>query len=250
MDSRQLTTARRLLAESTRLLVLTGAGLSAEAGLPTYRGRDGLWSRVDPRKFTSPDTFERDPRTFWEMCAAMREQIARTGPSEAHLALARAALGGRLLTLVTQNVDGLHDRAAEAVAADDPGPARAAEIHGNLWRMRCLECGEGFEHRRPIDPARPPRCPRCGGGVRPDIVWFGERPHRSAMLRAVEAAGECDVCLVVGTSALVAPASKLPSLAASRGARIVEINPQPTPLSGTAAASLRCRAGEALAALL
>lgn len=250
MDSHQLATARRLLAGATRVFVLTGAGLSAEAGLPTYRGRNGLWSQVDPRKFTSPDTFEREPRTFWELCAAMREQIAGTGPSAAHLALARAALDGRRLTLVTQNVDGLHDRAAETVAADDPGAARAAEIHGNLWRMRCLECGDGFEHRRTIDPQRPPRCPRCDGRVRPDIVWFGEQPHRAPMLRAIEAAGECEVCMVIGTSALVAPASKLPAIAASRGAALIEINPQPTPLSGAAAATLRSGAGEALAVLL
>jgi NAD-dependent deacetylase len=252
MPARDLMAARRLLADGCRVFVLTGAGLSAEAGLPTYRGRGGLWRRVDPAKFTSPDAFSRDPRTFWQLCGAMRDEIERADPSAAHLALARAALAARgAWTLATQNVDGLHDRAAGTAAGGaDAGAARAAELHGNLWHLRCLGCGHRYEHRQAIEPEAPPRCPRCAGRTRPDIVWFGEEPIREALAAAVAAARTCDVCLVIGTSALVAPASRLPAVAVSHGARVIEINPEPTPLTEAATVSLRRRAGEALAALL
>lgn len=250
MVSSRLLDARRLLDGAGHLFVLTGAGLSAEAGLPTYRGEGGLWSQVDSRRFTSLDAFENDPRTVWAMCSTMRERIAQTDPSPAHLAIARLALGWRRVILVTQNVDGLHNRAAEACGAPDPSVARAAELHGNLWQIRCLDCGHRCGYRSTLDPDRPPLCPECGGRTRPNIVWFGEEPHRDALLRALVAARECDICLVIGTSALVRPASKLPVIAATYGAPVIEINPEPTPLTDKCTVSICGKAGPALASLL
>ena len=253
-DAQSIERARDLLAEASNVFILTGAGLSAEAGLPTYRGESGLWHKVDRRRFTSLRAFEKDPEAVWDLCSQGREQIKSAKPSAAHLALAGLALGGRAVTIVTQNVDGLHNVSARQQAASqgdvDPAPAYAAELHGNLWRLRCLECSHKFEHRETIEPTKPPACPECSGRTRPDIVWFGEQPERDALERAVKAAKGGGVCLVIGTSAQVVPASKLPAIAVNNGAQMIEINPDPTPLTPHAAASLRAKAGEGLEQLL
>lgn len=251
LDSDAVRHAHDVLSGARHVLVFTGAGISAESGLPTYRGTDGLWSRVDSRRLTSPRAFERDPRTVWRFSDAARRMIARSTASQAHLALAEFALRRADVTISTQNVDGLHTLAAEqAAGARDAGPARPAEIHGCLWRLRCLDCGHRYEHRATIDADQPPLCPHCSGRVRPDIVWFGEPLDRQAYQRTLDAADAADVCLVIGTSGTVPPASAVPGRAVERGARLIEINPEATPFSTQAEVSLRCGANDGLAQIL
>ncbi len=243
--------ARDLLAGARRILVCTGAGISAECGLPTYRGAEGLWNRIDSRLFTSPRAFERNPRNVWRLADAMRRMIARSTCSPAHLALAELALRRPGVIISTQNVDGFHGAAAEQAAGGRAAaPALPEEVHGCLWRLRCLECGQRYEHREAIDAEAPPLCPNCAGRVRPAIVWFGEPLEQPAYQRTLDAADEADVCLVIGTSGSVPPASAVPGRALAHGARLIEINPEVTPFSAQATVSLRCGASHGLARIL
>ncbi|HEY7512092.1 MAG TPA: NAD-dependent deacylase [Vicinamibacteria bacterium] len=221
------------LREAQRVLVLTGAGVSAESGVPTFRGPQGLWRSFRPEDLATPEAFARDPRLVWEWYAWRRETVAACAPNPAHRAL--AALEGRVpeFLLATQNVDGLHARA---------GSRRLVELHGSLWRVRCTGCGEVAARREPF-PELPPRC-RCGSVLRPDVVWFGETLPVEALQRAFTAAREAQVVLVVGTSSLVHPAAAIPEAALFAGACVVEVNPEPTPLSDRATVSLRGRAAD------
>jgi NAD-dependent deacetylase len=221
------------LREAQRVLVLTGAGVSAESGVPTFRGPQGLWRSFRPEDLATPEAFARDPRLVWEWYAWRRETVAACAPNAAHRAL--AALEARVpeFLLATQNVDGLHARA---------GSRRLVELHGSLWRVRCTGCGEVAARREPF-PELPPRC-RCGSPLRPDVVWFGETLPVEGLQRAFTAAREAQVVLVVGTSSLVHPAAAIPEAALFAGACVVEVNPEPTPLSDRATVSLRGRAAD------
>jgi NAD-dependent deacetylase len=221
------------LREAQRVLVLTGAGVSAESGVPTFRGPQGLWRSFRPEDLATPEAFARDPGLVWEWYAWRRETVAACAPNPAHRAL--AALEARVpeFLLATQNVDGLHARA---------GSRRLVELHGSLWRVRCTGCGEVAARREPV-PELPPRC-RCGSVLRPDVVWFGETLPVEALQRAFTAAREAQVVLVVGTSSLVHPAAAIPEAALFAGACVVEVNPEPTPLSDRATVSLRGRAAD------
>jgi len=222
------------LKEARRVAVLTGAGVSAESGVPTFRGMGGLWEGRRIEEVATPEAFERDPETVWEFYDARRRGLARCAPNRAHAAL--AALEQRIedFTLITQNVDDLH-RAA--------GSRRLIELHGNLWRVRCTAgCGEREDRRVPLPRPLPPRC-SCGAPLRPAIVWFGEWLDPDDMAAADAAASRAQVFLVIGTSGVVEPAASLARTAAAAGARVVEINPEPTPLTPVAAASLRGPAG-------
>jgi NAD-dependent deacetylase len=221
------------LREAQRVLVLTGAGVSAESGVPTFRGPQGLWRSFRPEDLATPEAFARDPGLVWEWYAWRRETVAACAPNPAHRAL--AALEARVpeFLLATQNVDGLHARA---------GSRRLVELHGSLWRVRCTGCGEVAARREPF-PELPPRC-RCGSVLRPDVVWFGETLPVEALQRAFTAAREAQVVLVVGTSSLVHPAAAIPEAALFAGACVVEVNPEPTPLSDRATVSLRGRAAD------
>lgn len=223
------------LREAQRVLVLTGAGVSAESGVPTFRGPQGLWRSFRPEDLATPEAFARDPGLVWEWYAWRRETVAACAPNPAHRAL--AALEARVpeFLLATQNVDGLHARA---------GSRRLVELHGSLWRVRCTGCGEVAARREPF-PELPPRC-RCGSVLRPDVVWFGETLPVEALQRAFTAAREAQVVLVVGTSSLVHPAAAIPEAALFAGACVVEVNPEPTPLSDRATVSLRGRAADVL----
>ena len=205
------------------IAVLTGAGISAESGVPTFRGPGGLWRTYRPEDLATPQAFRRDPRLVWEWYDWRRGLIAACRPNAAHRVLAEMERRVEAFTLITQNVDGLHQRA---------GSRRVVELHGSIWRLRCtLECGPAWEdHRVPLDPL-PPVCPRCGAPARPDVVWFGESLPEAALEAALVAVERCRLMLVIGTSALVQPAASLPLLALERGAHVVEINPEPTPLS-------------------
>lgn len=230
----------RAVREAATVTVLTGSGLSADSGVPTFRdAQSGLWANYRPENLATPEAFERDPDTVWQWYAARRQQLREIEPNAGHEAL--AALARRLadLRLVTQNVDGLHQRA---------GHADVVEFHGRLTANVC--------HREQIavdvDDATdtPPACPSCGARVRPGVVWFGEMIPREALERARAAAEACDVFIAVGTSAVVHPAAGLADLARSAGARIAEINPSTTDMSADVDFRIAERAAEALPRLL
>ncbi|HVR72070.1 MAG TPA: NAD-dependent deacylase [Vicinamibacteria bacterium] len=222
-----------------RVLALTGAGVSAESGVPTFRGPQGLWRQFRPEDLATPEAFARDPKLVWEWYAWRREKVAACEPNAAHHALAALDLRVPEFLLATQNVDGLHARA---------GSRRMAELHGSLWRVRCTSCDHAGEHRRSLGEV-PPRCD-CGALLRPDIVWFGEALPRAVLEKAFAAAGEADVVLVAGTSSLVYPAAALPETALFAGAFVIEVNPEPTLLTARASVSLRGRAADVLPFLL
>jgi NAD-dependent deacetylase len=221
------------LREAHRVLVLTGAGVSAESGVPTFRGPEGLWRSFRPEDLATPEAFARDPRLVWEWYAWRREKVAACAPNAAHRALVALEARAPQFLLATQNVDGLHALA---------GSRRLVELHGSLWRVRCTGCGEAAARRDDLGPL-PPSCP-CGSVLRPDVVWFGETLPPEALQRAFTAAREAEVVLVVGTSSLVHPAAAIPEAALFAGAYVIEVNPEPTPLSGRASVSLRGRAAE------
>lgn len=247
--------ARALLERARRILVLTGAGISAESGVPTFRGEGGLWRSHRPEELATPEAFARDPVLVWSWYQWRRDLVAGCAPNAGHDALARLALAGRA-HLVTQNVDGLHELAAERAAGSaDPSPALPLPLHGSLFGNRCTRCGRRSEGRGvPVDTTWTetlPRCPApCGGLLRPDVVWFGEGLDRAVLSRAFALAEAADVCLVVGTSAVVQPAAAIPLVTVRAGGALVEVNPEPTPLSRHAAASLQGPAGAILPALL
>lgn len=224
-----------------RLAVLTGAGISAESGIPTFReAQTGLWSRYNPEDLATPQAFQRDPRLVWEWYAWRRELVSRAAPNAGHLALAALELRFPEFSLITQNVDGLHQQA---------GSRRVLELHGNIRRIRCSAENITVE-AWPDTQEIPPRCPQCGERLRPDVVWFGESLPRQALESAWQAASSCQVFLSVGTSSLVEPAASLPYIAMRAEAKIIEINPQPTPLTPQADFAWQQPAGVALPALL
>ena len=235
-----LGTLRRSL-EAARIVAFTGAGISAESGIPTFRGQDGLWRSSSPQQLATPEAFSRDPRLVWEWYDWRRQIIHKAQPNAGHRALAgiERRAGGRF-TLVTQNVDGLHDRA---------GSCNLVKLHGDIWRVRCLGCAAEEQNEQvPLDPL-PPRC-RCGALLRPAVVWFGETLPQSAWDRAQEAAARAEVFLAIGTSALVYPAAGLVQVAHQAGARVAILNPDPTPADELAEWILRGPAGEILPRLL
>ena len=230
------------LRAASRVAVLTGAGVSAESGVPTFRdAQTGLWAKYDPRELATPEAFERNPKLVWDWYAARRAALAAAAPNPAHFAI--AALERRVpeFLLATQNVDGLHQRA---------GSTKLVELHGSIARVKCSRCAAPAA--RWDEPAgdEPPRCSACGGFLRPDVVWFHELLPAAARDAAEKAARRCDMFLVAGTSAEVYPAAELPEHALRAGARVVEINPQPTALSGRVTDVLRGPAGVMLPALV
>ena len=247
--------ARALLGRAQRMVVLTGAGVSAESGVPTFRGSDGLWKSHRPEQLATPEAFARDPRTVWEWYAWRRRVVAACAPNAGHLALARLALEREHVTLVTQNVDGLHHRAAEQVAGSREDAARAypLEVHGAIHRDRCSRCDARRPGRPEVDATSSqtlPRCDGCGGLLRPDVVWFGEPLDMGVLGAAFAAAEAADLCLVVGTSSVVYPAAAVPEIALRAGAALIEVNPEATPLSPLATVRVPAGAGAALPALL
>ncbi|HJU66684.1 MAG TPA: NAD-dependent deacylase [Gemmatimonadaceae bacterium] len=239
--------ARALLSDAGAVVVLTGAGVSAESGVPTFRGPGGLWKSFRPEDLATPEAFARDPRLVWEWYAWRRTLVRECVPNAAHRALAEWAMRRTGVTIVTQNVDGLHARAAREAAGDrDPGPALPVEVHGSLLRDRCSGC-EARSEPVSVDvtsAATLPRCSQCGSLLRPDVVWFGEMLDEAVLAAADAAATSADVCLVVGTSALVHPAASLPLRTRAHGGAVIEVNPEETPLSRVAELSVRGRAGE------
>ena len=232
----------RRLRDARSLAVLTGAGVSAESGVPTFRdAQTGLWAKFDPHELATPSAFMRNPKFVWDWYAWRRERVGEAAPNPGHYALAAIERRVPEFLLITQNVDGLHQAA---------GSANVVELHGNIRRVKCSR-GCGVVDR--WDEARagePPRCAACGAFLRPDVVWFEEMLPPAALAQAEAAASRCDVLLVVGTTAEVYPAAGLPHAALRHGAAVVEINPQPTALSPHADHVLRGPAGIVLPALV
>jgi len=236
--------ARELLEHATSVAVLTGAGISAESGIPTFRDAlTGLWEKFRPEELATPEAFEANPKLVWDWYAWRRGVVANAAPNAGHVALAAIERRCRErevdFTLVTQNVDGLH-RAA--------GSERVVELHGNIRRVKCFDGQHPVQSWAESDDV--PTCPRCGSLLRPDVVWFGESLPPDALAAALAAARTCDVFLCVGTSTVVEPAASLPFIAREAGARVIEVNPQPTPLTPQASFSLRGTAGEILPLLV
>jgi NAD-dependent deacetylase len=236
----ELEQARAWIAAATSLAVLTGAGISAESGIPTFRGAGGLWRNYKPEELATPEAFARDPRLVWEWYNWRRELIAKAAPNAAHRALVELEKRKPGFTLITQNVDGLHDRA---------GSGKILKLHGDIWRMRCTACGANWPDRRTQLPKLPPHC-ACGGLARPAVVWFGEPLPDGMMKEAEHAASSAQVALVIGTSAVVHPAASLIPYARQAGAKIIEINTEETAASARVDCALRGSAGELLPLLL
>lgn len=232
----------RALRAARYVAVLTGAGVSAESGVPTFRDAlTGLWAHFDPRELATPSAFARNPKLVWDWYAARREQVRAVAPNPGHFALAALEAHVPRMLVATQNVDGLHQRA---------GSRHVVELHGNITRVKCFGCGVPAERFDAGTDDAPPRCAQCGGYLRPDVVWFEELLPPEALAAAERAAAECDVLLVAGTSAEVYPAAELPRRARRHGARVVEINPADTPLSPLAHDTLRGPSGKVLPALV
>ncbi len=219
---RQARTVAQALCDAQQAVALTGAGISVESGIPAFRGAQGLWDKYDPMEFASIESFLDNPARVWGMLRELDELVRQARPNPAHQALARLESLGRLQMVVTQNIDGLHQEA---------GSRRVVEFHGSGRRLRCLGCGRLVSRAELMFDELPPRC-GCGGLIKPDVVFFGEPIPERAAMTAMAMAHSCQVMLVVGTSAVVAPASHLPLLAKSAGAVVVEINPEPTALTG------------------
>ncbi|GAB3841892.1 SIR2 family NAD-dependent protein deacylase [Nesterenkonia populi] len=241
----------RLVAESRRPVVLTGAGISAESGVPTFREvQTGLWERFSAQDLATPEAFEADPALVWTWYRWRQSLIRAVEPNPGHRAIAQwQQRDGVELTVSTQNVDDLHERAGAAVLA---------HLHGSIFAHRCYECGipaqlpdaeyDGFES--PPEAEGPPQCEHCGGWIRPGVVWFGERLPADAFEQTAAAVRAADLVLVAGTSGIVQPAASLPLLALERGTPLIEVNPEETELSEVMDHCVRGLSGDVLPALM
>jgi NAD-dependent deacetylase len=227
--------AREIVRRAGRIAVLTGAGVSAESGIPTFRSNGGYWRTHRFEELATPAGFARDPKFVWEWYEERRRNIARAQPNAGHEALAGLERRARAFTLITQNVDGLHDLA---------GSSNIVKLHGDIWVLRCTVCNREKTERAELT-GLPPYC-ECGGMLRPGVVWFGEALPEGAMERASDAVRMADVLIVAGTSAVVYPAAGLIPLAIRRGAAVIEVNPEATDFSDEVTFALRGPSAEIL----
>ncbi len=215
--------AAEIIASGRLVVALTGAGISVESGIPAFRGSQGLWEKYDPMEYAHISSFLRNPEKVWGMLVELYEIVKNAKPNPAHYALAELEKLGRCHAVITQNVDALHQKA---------GSERVIEFHGTGETLTCLSCGKRFRVEE-IDLGRiPPRC-ECGGVLKPDIVFFGESIPPDALEESFDLARRCDVVLVVGTSAQVYPAAQIPQTAKAHGAKVIEVNLEPTPLTSS-----------------
>ncbi|HIQ48398.1 MAG TPA: NAD-dependent deacylase [Aquifex aeolicus] len=219
------------------IVALTGAGISAESGIPTFRGKDGLWNKFRPEELATPEAFFRDPKLVWGWYDWRKSLIAKAEPNEGHKILAKMEKEFPHFYLITQNVDGLHKKA---------GSEKVIELHGNIWKVKCVNCKyETYEYRTPL-PEIPPKCEQCGGLLRPGVVWFGESLPMDALQKAYELSRKSLVFIVIGTSGVVYPAAELPYIAKENGAEVIEVNPEETPISRIADKIFREKASTGL----
>lgn len=227
----------RLIKNVDKCAILTGAGISAESGVPTFRGQEGLWGKFSPEELATMDAFMANPKIVWEWYNWRRELLGRVKPNPGHYALVKLKRFFSDYTLITQNVDGLHQLA---------GAEEILELHGSIMRNKCVDCESPFVTETEIDPDAIPTCQKCGGQIRPDIVWFGEMLPQETIALAFDKAESCEIFFSVGTSALVHPAASLPLTAKQCGATLVEVNPEETPLTAIADFHLKGASGEIL----
>ncbi len=240
-----MTASPNALIEQVRIAqhitVLTGAGISAESGVPTFRdAQSGLWAQYDPQELATPQAFQTNSQLVWNWYQWRRALISQVSPNPGHFALAEMQAISHQITIITQNVDGLHQQA---------GSQNVIELHGNIFRDKCFDCNTPIEA---VSPATKEisRCTSCGGLARPDVVWFGEILHSDNLSMALDAAHNCSLFLSIGTSSAVQPAASIPVIARENGAVLVEINPKPTPITRFADYVLQCYSGEILPQLL
>ncbi len=232
----------------SRVVFFTGAGMSAESGVPTYRGKGGIWKEYDYETSACQRAFDRDPEHVWEFHNFRRGLVSKCAPNEGHRWVARCEALRPSITVVTQNIDGLHQAA---------GSRNVIELHGSLWKLRCDRCGwRDEDHAAPVEDLRCPTCaarPKAAGGrpayKRPDIVWFGDQLRAQVIAQACDLLLACDLLVSIGTSAVVHPAADLPLVARRAGARLVEVNPEPTPMSEVYDVCMRTTASAALTEL-
>ncbi len=213
------------LAGARSVVAFTGAGISAESGVPTFRGNEGLWKKFKPEELANLDAFMRNPELVWEWYAARKRIIADIEPNPGHHALAKMEQMFPRFTVITQNIDNLHRRA---------GSRNVFELHGNIERNYCMKCGIPYTNREILSQADVPRCLKCNGLIRPDVVWFGEMLPEDEWEQSVRAAESADVFFSIGTSGVVYPAASMPIMAKRQGAYVIEINPEPTHLTDQA----------------
>ncbi|MBN1397007.1 MAG: NAD-dependent deacylase [Bacteroidetes bacterium] len=230
-----------LLTRVNSVCVLTGAGISAESGVETFRGARGLWSKFKPQELADFDAFIRNPELVWEWYNYRKKIIRDVKPNAGHMALAKMEKLVKDFSLVTQNIDNLHFRA---------GNKKVLELHGNIERSYCIDCGKFADNLGITPEGKMPKCPLCNGFVRPDVVWFGEMLPTDVFEEAVETARRCELFLVVGTSAVVYPAAGLPITAKAQGAYTVEVNTEPTEISHIVNETLKGKAGDILPGLV
>ena len=220
-------TVAQKLKDSRKIVFVTGAGISQESGIPTFRGKDGYWRKYDPMKLASIDAFYDDPKLVWEWYEDRRKNILDVKPNEGHFAISQMEEFKDVVVL-TQNIDGLHQRS---------GSTNVLELHGSIIRIKCTVCDfidnitENFE-------SLPPKC-KCGSMLRPDVVWFGEPLPQNIWQSAIKEASVCDVMVIVGTSLVVSPANTLPVYAKQNGAILIEVNPEKTVMSNDMALSIQ-----------
>ena len=229
------------LKNANHVAVLTGAGVSAESGVATFRDPDGLWAKFNPMELASVDGFMSNPNLVWEWYMYRVDVVNNVIPNPGHKAIAKMEKLFKKFTLITQNVDRLHQRA---------GSSKAVELHGNIVTNRCFDCSTQFEDEIDTSSKELPKCKECGGKIRPNVVWFGEMLPTEAIKEAESAAYSCDVFFSVGTSAEVYPAANLPHLAKQFGAYVIEVNPNKTPLTSYVDIHLEGPSGEVLPKLL
>jgi NAD-dependent deacetylase len=227
--------ASNVLRKARSVTVLTGAGVSAESNVPTFRGKDGLWKTFRAEELATPEAFEKQPAVVWEWYGYRQKLVSQCNPNPAHTTLVEMENYFPVFSLVTQNVDGLHRKA---------GSRNVLELHGNLFKARCTQEGEVFDFTLKDEPL--PRCTKCNALIRPNVVWFGESLDSEIIGQAIQQSSTCQVFIVAGTSALVQPAASLPLFASRNGATVIEINPDETPLTHLLDISIREKAGVAL----
>ena len=229
--------AREVVENANNIAVLTGAGISAESGIPTFRGDEGLWKEYRPEDIATPQAFAKDPKFVWEWYDLRRQTIEKAEPNPGHYALVELENKKDSFTLITQNIDCLHAKA---------GSKKIIELHGNIWQKRCTKCSYiYFNYEVPLSKI-PPHCERCGEMVRPNVVWFGEIIPMSVIDSSIMAIENCDVMLIIGTSGIVEPAASMGLMAKKSGKKVIEINLDMTPSSGLYDFSLRGKSGEIL----
>ena len=239
MNDELIKRAADIIANSKKLLVFTGAGISAESGIPTFRGQDGLWENYRVEDVATPEAFSRNPRLVWKFYSERRRKALSVKPNAAHYAVARLEKLFDDFLVVTQNVDDLHRKA---------GNKKLIEIHGNLFREKCTACA--FIRNSESSYEEPPLCPDCGAMLRPDVVWFGEPLPEKEISEAFDFAEEADTVIVIGTSAIVFPAAQIPFVVYNHGGKIIEVNLEPTPVTDIANVSIFEKCGIVLPKIL